>query len=178
MKISELTPDSRNANRGTKRGNATTKASLEKFGAARSIVVDRDNRIIAGNHVVQNAPSAGIEDAIIVESDGSKLIVVKRTDLSLDDAKARELAIADNRTAELGLEWDADVLAELSSDLDLKPFFEESELLALGIGEPEFEPGTEDDDADYQHGWRGISRESLLPIAAYRAEGARRLDAE
>ena len=131
MKISALIPDSKNANRGTKRGNIATQTSLSRFGAARSIVVDRDNRIIAGNHVVANAPASGIDDAIVVESDGSKLVVVKRTDLSLDDPKARELAIADNRAGELGLEWDATVMADLCGDLDLKPFFTDMELADL-----------------------------------------------
>jgi len=45
------------------------------------------------------------------------------------------LAVADNRTAELGLEWDPAVLAELSTELDLKPFFTDAEL-AKELGQP------------------------------------------
>lgn len=127
LKISDLIPDSRNANKGKVRGDKATTESLKRYGAGRSIVVDSQNRIIAGNHVAKHASTAGIEDAIIVDTDGSKLVVVRRTDLSLDDSKARELAIADNRTSELGLEWDPAVLSQFT-DLDLKPFFTEEEL--------------------------------------------------
>ena len=56
---------------------------------------------------VQGALSAGLDsDVILVQSDGAKLVVVQRTDLTLeDDSKAKALGIADNRSGELGLEW-------------------------------------------------------------------------
>lgn len=101
-------------------------------------MIDRDGRIIAGNKTASQADDAGIKDVIVVESDGSKLIAVKRTDLSLDDPKAQALAVADNRAGELGLEWDSAVMAELSSDLDLRPFFAAHELAEItgdGSGE-------------------------------------------
>jgi hypothetical protein len=56
---------------------------------------------------------------------------VQRTDLDRDDPKARALAIADNRAAELGLEWDPANLAELSTGLDLQPFFSTAELAEI-----------------------------------------------
>jgi 16S rRNA G966 N2-methylase RsmD len=128
LKIKDLHSDTLNANKGKARGDKATAESLKRYGAGRSIVVDSQNRIIAGNHVARHAPTAGIEDAIVVDTDGSKLVVVRRTDLSLDDPKARELAIADNRTSELGLEWDPDVLGQMAGELDLKPFFMDEEL--------------------------------------------------
>jgi hypothetical protein len=82
-------------------------ASMQKLGAGCSIVVDRNGHIIAGNKTAEGAKAAGLENVIGVETDGSQLFAVVRTDLDLDDPKARELAIADNRTAELGLEWTA-----------------------------------------------------------------------
>jgi 16S rRNA G966 N2-methylase RsmD len=130
-KISDLKPDSKNANRGTKRGHKAVQESLKRYGAGRSILIDRHGKIIAGNKTAANAAAAGIDDVLVIESDGSKIIAVKRIDLDLNDPKAKELAIADNRIAELGLDWDADVLSELSADLDLKPFFSEDELRQL-----------------------------------------------
>ena len=47
------------------------------------------------------------------------------------DKAAKELAIADNRAAELGLEWDPANLAELSTGLDLQPFFSAAELTEI-----------------------------------------------
>ena len=128
MKISELKPDPKNANKGSERGNAAIEASLRRYGAGRSILIDRNGKIIGGNKTVQNAKAAGLEDVIVVESDGTKLIAVKRVDLDIADATARELAIADNRASELSLEWDGPVLTALVAELDLKPFFSDDEL--------------------------------------------------
>ena len=128
MKITDLSPDNLNANRGTKRGNKAVETSLSRYGAGRSILIDKAGRIIAGNKTAANAAAAGISDVVVVPSDGKTIIAVQRTDLDLDSPEGRALAIADNRSAELGLEWDPAVLAELSPDLDLKPFFTDEEL--------------------------------------------------
>ncbi len=126
MLITDLKPDDKNANKGRKRGSEAVTHSLKELGAGRSILIDRDGRVIAGNKTLAAAVAAGVQDVIVVESDGTKIIAVKRTDLSLDDVKGRRLAVADNRTSELGLEWNPEVLAELSV-LDLKPFFTDAE---------------------------------------------------
>jgi 16S rRNA G966 N2-methylase RsmD len=132
MKLSELKPDPRNANKGTERGRNAVKESLVSLGAGRSIVIDRNGVILAGNKTAEAAKSAGIsEDAVVIQTDGSKLVVVQRTDLDANDPKAKALALADNRTAELGLEWNTDVLKELSSEIDLAPYFSASELSEL-----------------------------------------------
>ena len=132
MKIAELKPDKRNANKGTKRGADAVAKSLRDYGAGRSVLVDRSGNILAGNQTVKAASAAGIDqDVIVVETDGSQLVVVQRTDLDRDDPKARALAIADNRAAELGLEWDPANLAELSTGLDLHPFFSTAELAEI-----------------------------------------------
>ena len=41
--------DSRNANKGTERGLALLDKSLRQYGAGRSILVDKNGRVIAGN---------------------------------------------------------------------------------------------------------------------------------
>lgn len=146
MRITDLTPDNKNANRGTKRGRGAVAKSLEQFGAGRSVVIDKDGRLIAGNKTVEQAAAAGFENVIVVQTDGSQLVAVQRTDLSLDDPKARGLAIADNRTSELGIEWDPANLSELASDLDLSPYFDMVELRTLTGGEEQ----PSDPAAEYQ----------------------------
>ncbi len=128
MKITDLIQDDRNANRGTKRGNRAVAESLSKYGAGRSILIDRNGRIIAGNKTAANASAAGITDVEVIQTDGSRIVAVQRTDLDLDDPKARELAVADNRVAELGLEWNPDILGQLASETDLSAFFSDREL--------------------------------------------------
>ncbi len=133
--LSSLKQDAKNANLGTVRGLEMLQASLEKLGAGRSIVLDRDGRIVAGNKTAQAAALAGMDDVIVVRTDGSKIVAVQRTDLDLDSPEGRELAIADNRTGEVGLSWSADVLADLQGDgLDLSGLFDGGEIDAL-LGE-------------------------------------------
>ncbi len=77
IKLAELTPDNLNANRGTQRGLGQLEKSLQSYGAGRSITVDKNGRIISGNKTTLAAASVGIEDAILVESDGNAVIVHK-----------------------------------------------------------------------------------------------------
>lgn len=131
-KVKDFSPDKRNANKGTDRGREVLRASLEKLGAGRSILVDKNGSVIAGNKTREAAIALGLEDAIVVETDGSQLVVVKRTDLNLEvDAAAKELAIADNRSSELSLDWDAEIIAELNQEIDLSSFFTGDELSGL-----------------------------------------------
>jgi DNA modification methylase len=131
-KLSELTPDKRNANKGTARGAAMIRDSLRNYGAGRSILLDKHGAIIAGNKTAENASALGDKDVIVVRTDGTQLVAVQRTDLDLKDAKARQLAIVDNRAAEVSLEWDVDTLKSLAGDgVDLAPFWSGKELEKL-----------------------------------------------
>lgn len=105
-KISDLIPDDRNFNVGSEFGNSLIEKSLRKFGAGRSILIDKNNKIIAGNKTVENSAAIGLEDVLIVESDGTKLIAVKRTDIDLNTKRGREMALADNASAKANITWD------------------------------------------------------------------------
>ena len=112
IKISELIPDDKNFNKGTEQGKELIKNSLTQFGAGRSILIDKNKRIIAGNKSVENAVSIGMENVQIVESDGTKLIAVMRTDIDLDTPQGRQMALADNATAKANIVWAEDVIAD------------------------------------------------------------------
>ena len=131
VNIGALVFDQKNANKGTSRGRKMLGKSLKAHGAGRSILVDKHGNVIAGNKTLEQAIAAGHKDVLVVKTDGSQLVAVQRTDLDLADKKAKALAIADNRVAEVGLEWDAAVLAEMSKDVDLSEMFTEDELAAL-----------------------------------------------
>ena len=116
--LADLTPDGENFNRHTEFGQKLLEDSLRKFGAGRSILVDKDGNIIAGNSTTETAAAIGMEDVIVVPTDGKKLVVVQRTDLSLDSPEGRELALADNMTALKGIDIDlAKVQETLGDDL-------------------------------------------------------------
>ena len=131
--VRDLTPDPRNANRGTERGAGMLEASLRQYGAGRSLLVDKHGVVIAGNKTLEAAASIGLQDLVIVPTDGTKLVVVQRTDLDLSsDPRAMALGVADNRVAQVGLEWDTDVLRSLIVDgADLSKMFTEDEIAAL-----------------------------------------------
>jgi hypothetical protein len=126
--LSDLSPDSRNANRGTKRGRELVSRSLADCGAGRSILADAQGQVIAGNKTLEQAKAINMPIKV-VETNGNELVVVQRTDLDLNDpqGKARKLAYLDNRTSELDLSWD---MSKLKEDFEI--------LAQVGFGENEF----------------------------------------
>lgn len=121
--IEELRQDNLNFNKGTYEGEVLIKKSLERFKAGRSVLIDKDNNIIAGNKTVQAAATMGLKVRVI-ETTGDELVAVKRTDIDIDSKEGRELALADNRTAQINLAWDEPNLevAALQFGLDASDF--------------------------------------------------------
>lgn len=118
-KLKDLIQDDRNLNKGTERGQELIEKSLREFGAGRSLLLDKNNRIIAGNKTHKNAEALGMDDVIIVETDGTKLVAVKRTDVDLDTKKGREMALADNATVKSDLDWDTDMMKDVGGDFGI-----------------------------------------------------------
>ena len=126
LTIADLKSDLTNRRLHTPRGAKMLLESIEQVGAARSIVIDEDNEILAGNGVAEAAAEAGLTKLQIIETDGKTLVAVRRVGLSPEEKRA--LAIYDNRTGELS-KWDADQLMEdRLHKLPLRPFFDEAEL--------------------------------------------------
>jgi hypothetical protein len=125
--VKDLKSDHKNARRRTDRSALLIAESLKRFGAARSIVIDEDGRILAGNGTVEGAKKAGIDKLRIIEAEGDELIAVRRAGLTEDQKVG--LALADNRSSDLS-EWDNEMLRQLSEEHDLTPWFEDGELLA------------------------------------------------
>ena len=121
--IEELRQDELNFNKGTYEGEVLIKKSLERFKAGRSVLIDKDNNIIAGNKTVSAAATMGMKVRVI-ETTGDELVAVKRTDIDIDSKEGRELALADNRTAQINLAWDEPNIevAELQFGLDASDF--------------------------------------------------------
>ena len=121
ISLGDLIPDDKNLNIGTPRGTQMLENSLRSYGAGRSILVDKNGRIIAGNKTYEGAGSIGIDRALVVETDGTELVVVKRTDIDLDSEAGRGLAISDNRVSELNLDWDVEALTDLTDSTNIDP---------------------------------------------------------
>lgn len=110
--ISQLQPDPKNARKHTERNVGLIENALREVGAARSIVVDENGVILAGNATIEAAASAGIEEIITVPANGNQIVAVMRSGLT-EDQKHR-LALFDNRAAELA-KWDVTVLNEFDT---------------------------------------------------------------
>ena len=142
--INSLHSDHKNARKRTDQSAKLIQESLERYGAARSIVIDEDNRILAGNGTVESAKAVGIKNVRIIETDGNEVIAVKRTGLSEDEKVG--LALADNRTSDLS-DWDQEMLRRLSEEHDLEPWFNQDDLNEL-LGVTELEPKEGNTDPD------------------------------
>jgi hypothetical protein len=131
--LGQLKHDTQNARKHNPRNIGMVADGLQEVGAARSIVIDEDGVILAGNGVVEAAGQVGIEKVKVVDADGETIVAVRRSGLT-PEQKTR-LALLDNRTAELA-EWDTDILAELQDQDEalLAGLFESDELDKL-LGE-------------------------------------------
>jgi site-specific DNA-methyltransferase (adenine-specific) len=133
--IEDYIPDASNANLGSERGASMIEDSLSQDGAGRSLVADKDGRLVAGNKTQDAAVNAGITKVIEIETDGDAIIVHKRRDFDLSDPEgaARRYAYRDNRAGELSLTWSPEQLQlDIDAGVDLSRMFSETELLELG----------------------------------------------
>lgn len=120
--MSNIKYDKRNYRKHNEKNKKLIRKSLEECGTGRSIIVDNNEEIIAGNGVYEQAKAMNIP-VKVVETDGTELIAVKRTDLKTADEKRTKLAILDNSTAD-------------SSEMDyalLQKDFELVDLMSMGI---------------------------------------------
>lgn len=124
----EIKFDKRNYRKHSDSNKRKIKKSLQECGAGRSVLVDADDTLIAGNGVFEQAKAMGIPTRVI-ETDGTELVVVKCTDLRTDDDKRKLLAMADNATSD-NVEWDMDMMVQ---DFDAE-FFKDWDLRINGMG--------------------------------------------
>lgn len=114
MQIKDLKQDKRNYRKHNQQNLDLIKKSVSEVGLGRSVVIDNENEIVCGNGLVstldKNTPIK------VIETDGSELVVVKRTDLNTDDEKRKQLAIMDNSTSDSS-EFDLD---SLQADFDVE----------------------------------------------------------
>ena len=128
--IGEVSVDPENARDHDEANRAAIRKSLDRFGAGRSIVLDGDNVIRAGNGTVEAAREAGFAKVVVVEPDADTLVAVKRADWSEQEAKG--YGVADNRAAELA-KWD---VPQLQSVIDSIP---DIDLGAMGFAQDQLD---------------------------------------
>jgi ParB-like chromosome segregation protein Spo0J len=137
ISVADLIPYARNSRTHSEAQVAKLAASIKEFGFLNPIITDGENGIVAGHGRVMAAQKLGLDALPCIEAG------------HLTEAQKRAYIIADNRMA-LDAGWDNDLLKIELQDLDGEGFdlsltgFEIEEVAQL-FDEPNFEPGTEDD---------------------------------
>ena len=139
MQVKDLKYDRRNYRKHNQKNLDLIKKSVNEVGFGRSIVVNSENEIICGNGLSSTLDKD--TKLRVVETDGTELIVVKRSDLKTGDLKQTKLGIFDNSTSDSS-DFDLTLLQEdftneelgnfgitifEPSDVDIDSFFEDSE---------------------------------------------------
>lgn len=145
-KLTDFKKQSRNANKHTKRGLELLDSSIRKNGWIGAMTAAADGEIFDGSARLETVTEAMPADPIVVETDGKRPIIIKRTDIKkASDPKALRLALEANRIAQVDLNWDKDVLAEIKAKKKelVEDLFSEKELKDLGLEPDELEAAPE-----------------------------------
>jgi len=181
--IDELIPDPKNARRHSSKNIGAIESSIRAFGPARSIVIDGNGVVRAGNGTLEAAKRAGVKNVRIVHSTGEELVAVVRDDLS--DIQAAAYALADNRTTDMS-EWDIKELNLAIEELSLQgmnletfgfepfinsPVIQSPYVSHVGLKHPDQEsPKTEEKQAnDSESEWRSMPEFNQKEDPVYRS---------
>lgn len=115
IRISDLHQDDNNFNKHTERGMALLEKSIEKVGVIESITVSSDDKIISGNarHEVMGRKFDGVEP-IVIETDGTRPVIFKRTDIQSDTKQFHEAALLANTVAKKNIDLDLSMIEEVA----------------------------------------------------------------
>jgi len=136
-KVSDLVPYARNSRTHSDAQVSQIAASIKEWGWTVPVLIDADGGLIAGHGRILAAQQLGIDDVPCMVADG------------WTDAQKQAYVIADNKMA-MNAGWDDDMLrielgelGDLDFDLTLTGFSVDE--MTLIFDEPDFAPGTEDD---------------------------------
>lgn len=148
--LSTLHLDPHNANKHTERGHKLVEQSIRKRGIARPGFAARNSEgelvMLGGNLSSLEVPvDIGLDEAVLVYTDGTRPIVHVRTDLDAGSDEARLLALEDNVSGVQS--YDPDIV-ELAEMVDIEGFDEiisEKEYRQLLADAVMFDPVNESD---------------------------------
>ena len=117
ISVDKLIPYARNSRKHSDEQITKIAASIKEFSFLNPVIIDGENGIIAGHGRVMAAKKIGLETVPVIEAS------------HLTYAQRRAYVIADNRLAEVGSEWDEEMLrvefaelGDLGFDLELTGF--------------------------------------------------------
>lgn len=131
-KLSEFRPQSQNANKHTERGLRMLDDAMSEDGYVAPATAVADGEVIDGSARLERAFDKFKDEAIILEHDGTRPIITVRTDIPNAKTKeAKRIAVRANRIAQVDLEWNPEVLAELTEAKEIEGLFSDKELAEI-----------------------------------------------
>ena len=119
IKLSNITPDDKNNNKHTAYGMDLLEKSVNKVGIIESITVSNDDKIISGNARHEIIGKNFIKEALVIETDGTQPIIIKRTDIESNTKEFYEASILANTTSKKNIDFDMEVIDSLAVEYDI-----------------------------------------------------------
>jgi hypothetical protein len=111
----KISQDDKNFNRHTEDGMALLKKSVSEVGVIESITVASDGKIISGNARNETFSEVlGDVEPIVVEADGTRPVVIRRTDIDSETDKFYKAAILANTTAQKNIDIDVKLVKKVA----------------------------------------------------------------
>lgn len=135
-----------NANKHTERGIAALDNSIKRDGWIGAVTVAADGETFDGSARLEAlADAMPSTEPIVIDSDGTRPVVVRRTDIpDTDDPRAKRLGVAANVIAHMDYAPDGEILALIAADDDavMKLIRQDDASLAAMVAEtpPDFSP--------------------------------------
>lgn len=119
IKLTNLYQDDRNNNKHTSVGMDLLEKSIQKVGIIESITISSDDKIISGNARHEIIGKNFDKEAIIIETDGTQPVIIRRTDIQSNTKEFYEASILANTTSKKNVEFDLDIIEEIETEFDV-----------------------------------------------------------
>jgi hypothetical protein len=120
MPIRDFKPLVHNPNKHTEIGTKALEASMRMNGYVAPMTAAADGTILDGNARLEVAEDILQTDPLVIESDGTRPIIVKRTDIpNADTILAKRIILSANRVQELDYLADDQVLTSMLQELNM-----------------------------------------------------------
>lgn len=115
IKIIDLVQDDKNFNKHTQYGMSLLEKSIEKVGVIESVTISADDKVISGN-ARQEIMALKFENTepIIIETDGTRPVILKRTDIKSNTKQFHEAALLANTVSKKNIDLDLDLIDEVA----------------------------------------------------------------
>jgi hypothetical protein len=111
--------DKRNTNLHTDAGLKLLDKSIDKVGIIESYTISNDGVVISGNARHEKISAKITKEPIVIETDGTEAIIIKRTDIESNTKKFHEASILANTTAHKNFNLDTDLIEEIAIEYDI-----------------------------------------------------------